>query len=58
VRNSQPDAQLVATVARDLEAAWMACKDWDLRRRPAPAFTDLARRVITATRRADQETGR
>ena len=45
-----PDAELVESIAADLDKAWKACKSWDYEVQPAPVFSDLARAALAALR--------
>ena len=47
---TDPDAELVESIAADLDKAWKACKSWDYEVQPAPVFSDLARAALAALR--------
>ena len=47
---TDPDAELVESIAADLDKAWKACKSWDYEVQPAPVFSDLARAALAVVR--------
>lgn len=47
---TDPDAELVESIAADLDKAWRACKSWDYEVQPAPVFSDLARAALAVVR--------
>ena len=47
---TDPDAELVESIAADLDKAWKACKSRDYEVQPAPVFSDLARAALAVVR--------